>query len=190
MEDLEKEIQEILKEEIKEEVKEEVIDNKKPKKKKTSEIIKDLEDEIKALKEEKLLIKADSENYRKRINDERIKDRKYASTNLIHDLLLPLEQLKKVVEFEVESPELKNYLMGFKMINNNIYQVLEEDGLKEIPALNLEFDPNFHYAVEKENNKDIKSGIITEVIATGYMYKDRLLRAAQVKVNEWSEENE
>lgn len=184
MEDLDKEIEKILTEEQQDETAE----AKKPKRKKPSEIIKDLEEEIKILKEEKLLIKADSENYRKRINEEKIRDRKYASTNLIHDLLLPLDQLKKVVEYEVDSPELKNYLMGFKMISNNIYQVLEEDGLKEIKALNEKFDPNFHYAVEKENNKDVESGIITEVIVTGYMYKDRLLRAAQVKVNEWSEE--
>lgn len=174
-------------EDLKPEVEEQ---SKKTKKNKHLDKIQELEEQILALKEENLRVKADSENFKKRLNDEKVRDRKYAASTLIHDLLIPLDQLKKVVEFEQENKELNNYLIGFKMINNSIYQVLEEDGLKEIKALGEKFDPNYHYAVEKENNKEIEDGIITEVITTGYMYKDRLLRAALVKVNEWSEENE
>lgn len=162
--------------------------NEKVKKEKPKDVIKQLEEEVR-LKEEKYLKSvADLENYKKRMNEERIKDRKYASTNLIHDLLLPLDQLSKVVESDVSEPALKNYLIGFKMINDQIFQVLEDDGLKEIEALNKEFDPNYHYAVEKVTDKNKENGVIIEVITKGYMYKDRVLRPAMVKVNEWSEE--
>lgn len=163
---------------------------KKAKKLKPQETIELLETEVKVLKEEYLKSKAELENYKKRINEERIQDRKYASTYLINDLLLPLDQLKKVVESDVEDAMLKNYLIGFKMINDQIYQVLEEDGLKEIKALGEMFDPNIHYAVEKENDKEKENGVILEVINVGYMYKERVLRPAMVKVNEWSEDNE
>lgn len=176
---------EILEEEVLEEKKE----SKKTKKEKKQQEIDNLKLEVAKYQEEFLKSKADLENYKKRINDERIKDRKYAATNLINDLLIPLDQLKKVVNVEVDDDKLKNYLIGFKMISNQIYQVLEEDGLKEINALNEKFDPNYHYAVEKENNKEIEDGIITEVINIGYTYKERVLRPAMVKVNEWSEEN-
>lgn len=173
-------------------VKEEINDNenKKNKKKSKKDEVKILKEKLKAAEEKYLVSVADLENYKKRMNEERIKDRKYAATNLIHDLLLPLDQLKKVVESEVEDESLKNYLIGFKMINDQIYQVLENDGLKEIDALNKKFDPNYHYAVEKENNKEIENGIITEVINIGYKYKDRVLRPAMVKVNEWSEDKD
>ena len=164
-------------------------ESKKTKKDKKQQEIDDLKLEVAKYQEEFLKSKADLENYKKRINDERIKDRKYAATNLISDLLMPLDQLKKVVNVEVDDDKLKNYLIGFKMISNQIYQVLEDDGLKEIKALNEKFDPNYHYAVEKENNKEIEDGIITEVINIGYTYKERILRPAMVKVNEWSEEN-
>lgn len=150
-----------------------------------------LKDENKELKEQYLKSIAELENYKKRMNEERIKDRKYGSTNLINDLLLPLDQLKKVVNMKTDDDKLKNFLIGFKMISDNIFNVLEEDGVKEIKALNEQFDPNFHYAVEKENNPEIENGIITHVEQVGYMYKDRLLRPTTVKVNEWSEnENE
>jgi len=179
---------EVLEEEKTEETKE-TKETKKTKKDKKQQEIDELKLAVAKYQEEFLKSKADLENYKKRINEERIKDRKYAATNLISDLLIPLDQLKKVVNVEVDDDKLKNYLIGFKMISNQIYQALEDDGLKEIKALNEKFDPNYHYAVEKENNKELENGIITEVINVGYTYKERVLRPAMVKVNEWSEEN-
>ena len=149
--------------------------------------LSELEEEIKELKHELLRNQADFENFKKRINQERIQDRKYAGIDIIHDLLIPLDQLNKVVNIEVDDPNLKNYLIGFKMINDQIFSHLEENGVVEIKAVGEQFDPNVHYAVEKDNNKDVKNGIITEEIQKGYMYKDRLIRPAMVKVNEWSE---
>lgn len=166
----------------------ETLEKENAKKDKPKDVIKKLKEELKIKEENYLKSVADLENYKKRMNEERIKDRKYAATNLIHDLLLPLDQLSKVVEAEVNDPSLKNYLIGFKMINDQIFQVLEDDGLKEIEALNKVFDPNFHYAVEKVMDKEKEEGIILEVINKGYMYKDRVLRPSMVKVNEWSEE--
>ena len=149
--------------------------------------IKELEDEIESLKNDLLRNQADFENFKKRMHQERITDRKYAAMDLIHDLLIPLDQLRKVVNMDIEDPMLKNYLIGFKMINDQIYDQLEANGLKEIKALGETFDPKVHHAVEKDNNSDVENNIITEEIQKGYMYKDRILRPAMVKVNEWSE---
>jgi len=174
---------------------EDILDKKTTKKsekvkKKDQLEIERLKEENRSLKEEYLKSLAELENFKKRMNEERVKDRKYAASNLIGELLLPLDQLKKVVEMSVDDETLKNFLIGFKMINDKIYQVLEDDGLKEIDALNKEFDPNFHYAVEKISDKDKPNSVVVEVTSIGYMYKDRILRPAMVKVNEWSEENE
>ncbi len=149
--------------------------------------IKELEDEIEYLKNYLLRNQADFENFKKRMHQERITDRKYAAMDLIHDLLIPLDQLRKVVNMDIEDPMLKNYLIGFKMINDQIYDQLEANGLKEIKALGETFDPKVHHAVEKDSNSEIENNIITEEIQKGYMYKDRILRPAMVKVNEWSE---
>jgi molecular chaperone GrpE len=101
----------------------------------------------------------------------------------------PLSQLDKIVDLKTEDPQLKNFLIGFKMIKDQIFKVLESDGLKEIEALNQVFDPNLHEAIEKLEDKSKPSGINVEVISKGYMYKEQLLRPAMVKINEWSEEN-
>lgn len=171
---------------------EEKVETKKIKKTKTQKLeekIDELKLEVKKLKEEKLLIAADTENYKKRINQERIIDRQYASRGLILSLLHSLDQLKLITNMKTEDDKLKNFLIGFKMISDQLFKTLEEDGLKEIEALNKPFDPNYHEAVEKVKEKSMEKGINLEVVSPGYMYKEKLLRPAMVKVNEWSDEN-
>jgi len=177
-------------EEKKTDVSQETQEDKKPKKKKTQkDIIADLETEIKMLKDQNLRIHAEYDNTKKRLEQQRILDRKFASKFLIDQLLTPLGQLDKIVHMETEDPTLKNFLIGFKMVKDQLFKVLENDGLKEIAALNEPFDPNFHEAIEKIHNQDLEDGINVEVVSKGYLYKDQLLRPAMVKVNEWSEEN-
>ena len=161
---------------------------KKEKKNKHKEIVEKLEKEVKDLKDKLLRNAAELENFKKRVHAERIQERKYASKNLVGDILNPLDQMNKVVNMPTEDPMLKNFLIGFKMINDSLYNVLINDGLKEIDALNQPFNPNYHYAIEKESNKEKPNGINLEVIQKGYTYKDQLLRPAMVKINEWSEE--
>ena len=56
--------------------------------------------------------------------------------------------------------------------------------MKEIEALNKPFDHNYHQALMQEPVEGVESGIVVEVLQKGYMLKDRVLRAALVKVSE------
>ncbi len=162
---------------------------KKEKKNKYKEKIESLEKEVAQLKDKLLRNAAELENFKKRMTLEKINDRKFASKNLVHDILEPLDQLNMIINMETDEPILKNFLYGFKMLNSKFYEVLTNDGLKEIDALNKQFDPKYHYAIEKESIEDKPNGINLKVIQKGYLYKEQLLRPAMVKVNEWSDEN-
>ena len=164
-------------------------ETKKERRNKHKEQVDALELEIKELKDKLLRNAAELENFKKRMTQERINDRKFASKQLINDILVPLEQLDKVCNMQTDNDLLKNFLIGFKMINDQFYNILKSDGLKEIDALNKPFDPNYHYAIEKLAVADKPNGINLEVIQKGYLYKEQILRPAMVKVNEWSEEN-
>eukprot|EP01156_Anaeramoeba_ignava_P006312 Anaeramoba_ignava/a348318_40.p3 GENE.a348318_40~~a348318_40.p3 ORF type:complete len:188 (+),score=44.77 a348318_40:1049-1612(+) len=161
----------------------------KAKKNKYKELVAERDKEIYQLKEKLLREAAELENFKKRMQTERINERKFASKNLITDLLVHLDHLKIAVNMTTEDATLKNFLIGFKMISDSLYKVLEDDGLKEIDALNKQFDPKFHHAVEKEHENDKPNGINLKVVSKGYTYKDQLLRPAMVVVNEWSDEN-
>lgn len=167
----------------------EKVDKQSKKKLTYKDLINGLEKEILELKDKNLRVVAEYENARKRLDIQRIQDRKYASKYLIDQLLTPLSQLDKIVEMPTEDDKLKNFLIGFKMVKDQIFKTLETDGLKEIEALNQPFDPNFHEAMEKIHDQNQPNGINIAVISKGFMYKDQLIKPATVKVNEWSEEN-
>jgi len=175
----------------KEETKEETQKKAKAKKSRHEVKIEKLEAEIQKLKEENkkeaeefLKARADLDNIRKRLIDENVQNRKYASLQLVSDLVTPVDMLVKVSSMEAKTEEMNNFLIGFKMIANQINDVLEKDGLKEIKCLNQPFDPNYHQAMSKEKVEGVEPGIVIEVLQAGYMYKDRLLKPAMVKVSE------
>ena len=164
-------------------------ETKKTKKHKLEAKIEELEAQVKELNDKYLRTLADAENFKKRIDQERINDRKYAASSFANELLIPYEQFSKIVEFPTDNDMLKNFLIGFKMIKDQFEQVLEKEGVKEIKAVGEIFDAKLHYAIEKANDKEKPNNTVLEVLQKGYMFKDRILRPAMVKVNEWSDEN-
>ncbi len=163
--------------------------SKKERRNKHKEQVEALEKELAEYKDKYLRNLAEFENFKKRMHNERIQDRKYASKSLIGEILNPLDQLDRIVNMATDNELLKNFLIGFKMINDQLFQVLQADGIKEIDAKLKPFDPNIHHAIEKVSHPEQPNGIVIEVVQKGYMYKDQLIRPAMVKVNEWSEEN-
>ena len=147
--------------------------------------VAELEQKVKSDAEEYLKARADLDNIRKRLIEQSKEDRKYASQSLINDLITPLDMLSKVINMtQNPTPEVQNFLFGFKMISDQINDILSRDGVKEIKALNEEFDPKFMQAMSKEKVDGVKPGQVIEVLQTGYMYKEHLLRPAMVKVSE------
>ncbi|MCM1196260.1 MAG: nucleotide exchange factor GrpE [Roseburia sp.] len=165
-------------EESKEEVK-----TKKEKKDKYKEQVAKLEAELKEQHNEYLKVFAEMENTKRRLKEEAIKDRKYASQHVIGELITPIDMLCKIVASPAPSKEIANYLIGFQMITNQLMDILKAEGLTEIDALQKEFDPNLMQAVSTENVEDAPDNIVLKVMQSGYMYKDRILRPAMVVVN-------
>lgn len=178
-----------------EETQDDVVQEEKKKTKKKSEKQKMLEeiDELKLenfrLSEKALRAIADAENYKKRIQHEREIEKKYSNQYLIEELIPMLDQFRVVVNMDVENEALKNYLIGFKMINDSLFNILEADGLTVIDAVGKKFDPKYHFATETTKDESMEKGIVIRQTQTGYMYKERIIRPAMVVVNEWSDEN-
>lgn len=189
---MQEEIKNDATEEIKEETNEEKVEDKKEEKvskKETKNKYKEennkLKEEISFLKNELLRNRADLENFKKRMKEEAIKDRKYASTNLITDIITPLEYLVRAVEFKSDNQEMNNFLIGFKMISNQLMDVLIADGLSVIEANSGDdFNPEVHHAMSTEKNDEVEKNKILEVFSRGYKYKDRIIKPAMVKVSE------
>lgn len=161
------------------EVKEE---SKKEKKNKYKEQIAKLEADYAELKNDYLKVYAEMENTKRRIKEEAIKDRKYASQKVVGELIGPIDMLIQIVNMPAPSPEIQNYQIGFQMIANQLLDILKGEGLAPIEALGKEFDPSVMQAVQTEETEDDEN-IVLKVMQPGYMYKDRVLRPAMVIVS-------
>ena len=160
--------------------------NKKKKKNdKENELIVELNNKIKEL-ESKLLYKdADLINYRKRKDEEVSNMLKYSNLDMASELLIIVDDLERAIKIDddVLDDELSKFLSGFKMIYTRLINILNNFEIKEIESLGKEFDPRYHQAVLTDNVSDKDNNIILDVLQKGYMYKDKVIRPAMVKVN-------
>ncbi len=148
------------------------------------EKIKALEEEVASMKEQLLRNQAELQNFKRRMTDEKIKERKFANVELIKALLPVIDNFDIALEKEKDNKDFKKTLKGFQMIRRDLMKALSDSGLKEVEALHKPFDPNYHQAVMKEPKEDVESDIVIEEFQKGYLFKDRLVRPAMVKVSE------
>ena len=125
---------------------------------------------------------ADLENYKKRAIQERAAILKYKNDDLLRDLLTVTDNIQRAVDFCSKEGRSDPVVDGICMISDILQNLLKKYDVKEIDALGQIFDPNLHEAVAKVATKDQKSNTVIEVLEKGYMYQDRLLRAAKVVV--------
>ena len=167
------------KNEEKEVKKEENIDSK------VSEIVI-LNDKIKELEEKILYKDAELLNYKKRKDLEVSNFLKYSNSDIILEMLSIVDDLERAIKLDdnILDDEVSKFLSGIKIIYSRLINILEKYEVKEIDALNKEFDPTYHQAVLTEKVEGVKPNIVVEVLQKGYMYKDRVLRHTMVKVSE------
>lgn len=149
-------------------------------------LAKELEEKdkkIQELQDQIIRKQADFENYRKRNIEETQKIRKYELQDFLMEAIEMLDILDLQVSKDVEDEKLQKYLNGFKMINSKLKSILENHGVKLIDCLNKPFDPNTMSAMDTIETEGVESNIVVEVVIRGYMYKDRVLRPAMVKVS-------
>ena len=173
-------------------VKEEVKEEKHPKAKKDkkeckcSKEVERLANENLLLNEKVLRLSAEIQNINRRNQEEKMNIYKYEGENLIKEILPILDNFERAINVDSTklSEELAKYLTGFKMIYTGLLTILNNIGVKEIEALDKEFDPNTMNAIMTDKIKDKDKNIVLEVMQKGYTYNDKVIRPAMVKVNE------
>lgn len=164
-------------------------DKKKDKKglfKKDTKEIDELNKQVGLLKESLLRNQAELQNYKRRKEDEVSKIMKYKDEEFIKEILPVLDNFERAIKMDDNdlTDEVSKFLEGFKLIYTNMINILGKFDVKEVDAEGVEFDPNYHHAVLTDHDENKPAGVILEVLQKGYMYKDRVIRPAMVKVNE------
>ncbi|MBI1352740.1 MAG: nucleotide exchange factor GrpE [Acidobacteria bacterium] len=122
---------------------------------------------------------AEFENARRRMQREQEESREYAAAGVVEALLPTLDDFERALQADSVDPELQK---GVELIHSRLCDILKRFGLEPIEAGEY-FDPNLHQAVDRAPTEDdAEDQRILEVYRKGYRFKDRLLRAAMVKV--------
>lgn len=130
-----------------------------------------------------LRAQADFDNFRRRTLKEKEELTQYASLKIISQLLPVLDNFQRALQTGGDDADSGSFAKGVDMIYRQLSQVLEAEGLKPMESVGQPFDPEWHQAVMRVESEEHEEGIIVEVIQTGYVLKDKVIRPAMVKVS-------
>ena len=138
-----------------------------------------------------LRAQAEMANLRRRTDEERIANSKYANSRLISKILPVLEELDLAIRHTEDSAGLasgaqtgvnQSLLEGIKLIQRKLTGVLESEGVAAIEAVGLMFNPLEHEAVGTEESDEMEPGYVTQILRPGFRLHDRVISPAQVMV--------
>ena len=134
--------------------------------------------------EQYLRVLADQDNYRKRLHkvfQDRL-EQQYAG--LLRNLLAVMDDLERALAYGSEGDPLTS---GVKLTYDQLLKVLRQEGVEPIQAQGQPFDPELHEAVEViPGDGGDGTDLVDAELVTGYLYKERLLRPASVRVRKGS----
>lgn len=124
---------------------------------------------------------ADFENYRKRVEKERHQERHRGVESLIEQLLPVLDAFERALAAH-DDPAFAEYQKGFELIYRQLWDAAAKQGLARIDSVGKEFNPHFHHAIESVETTQHADGTVIEQLQPGYVFHNRVLRPAMVRV--------
>jgi len=139
-------------------------------------------DALAELQDNYLRLQAEFDNYKKRCFKEKTEFIKFANESLIIELLGILDSFERGVKAADLTKDFKLLHQGVDMISKQLHTLLETKGLKRIKAAGEPFDPHQHEAMEVVEQDGIDQDVVVEELQPGYLFNERIIRPAKVKV--------
>jgi molecular chaperone GrpE len=129
---------------------------------------------------------AEFENHRKRAEKEKTDSMLLAKSSVLTEFL-PVadacERALKILSQARSAPSsLQQYQEGVELLYKQVLDALNRTGVVPMKAEGKQFDPHLHEALSREETPDFEEGTIIKELSRGYLFRDRLLRPAQVVV--------
>jgi molecular chaperone GrpE len=160
-------------------------DTKKNKILLTSEEFQKLEDKAKKSDEyfDKFLrLQADFDNYKKRLEKEKVEFIKFANEEIVAEILKILDDFERAVEAGKTKHDFDILYKGIEMIYKDLKDFLKQEGVKEIEAKGKPFNPHEHEAMMQEETDAHPEDYVIEELQKGYTFNGRVIRPSKVKV--------
>lgn len=126
-------------------------------------------------------LKADFENYRKRMMKEQTRIVETAEADLVRKLLPVIDNLERALD-NADGSESQGLREGVEMVLGQVMEVLAREGLEIINPEDEPFDPEHHEAMMVVETEECPEDTVVEVAQKGYRFRGILLRPAMVSV--------
>ncbi len=132
---------------------------------------------------------AEMENLRKRTSREVADARTYGITGFARDVLDIADNLQRALDAlpaearDAADPGLKALIEGVELTERSLLNTLEKNGVKKFDPSGGKFDPNFQQAMFEVPDPSVPAGTVVQVVQSGFMIGDRVLRPALVAVS-------
>jgi molecular chaperone GrpE len=127
-------------------------------------------------------LKAEFENYRKRVLKEQTRSVELAAEPLMAKLLEVLDEFELALMAAERKPDLDRFLHGVELVYAKLTDILRSEGLERIDAEGRPFDPELHEALLQAEGETEGEPYVADVLRPGYTLKGRVIRPAGVKV--------
>lgn len=143
----------------------------------------ELEQQIAELTTDLQRTRADFENYRKRVEAEKVAAREAGQSGMVLKLLPVIDTIERAVNHMPESLRDDKWAQGIASLAKNVERTLENLDLQRIRATpGTEFDPELHEAIQFDEDAAGEKEVIAEELQAGYLHKNQPIRHAMVKV--------
>lgn len=145
--------------------------------------LKACEASLKEMKDNYLRVTADFQNFKKRLEKERTTLKRMMQSDILLGILSIVDNFDRALQEKQEGDEqsVQAWKEGFKLIQKDLYKLLEKYGVKQIES-NDEFNPELHEAVMQVHADQHEPGSIVEVLQKGYLLDGHILRPAKVSI--------
>lgn len=146
--------------------------------------VKVVEGKLAETQDKYVRLSAEFDNYRKRTLREKMDLSKYAGENLLLNLLPVMDDFERALQ-HMDSSEGESIKSGILLIYGKFSDFLKQNNVKEIEAMNCNFNVDIHEAVAKvPAGQDDRKGKVVDVVLKGYYLQDKVLRFSKVVVTE------
>ncbi|MGD0957241.1 MAG: nucleotide exchange factor GrpE [Candidatus Acidiferrales bacterium] len=124
---------------------------------------------------------ADFDNYRKRVEKEKHHERHRGVESLVEHVLPVLDAFDRALAGH-DDPANAEYRKGFELIRRQLWDALAKQGVTRIESMGKQFNPHFHHAIERVETSEHADGVVIDELQPGYLFHERVLRPAMVRV--------
>ena len=142
-----------------------------------------VEEEEESLRDQFVRLQADFANFRNRTQRERVELYQRANEDLLLEILPVLDHYEMGLQTAEQHDADQAVVDGFKLVFDQFKNVLNKFNLTPIEAVGEEFDPHKHEALTHMPSAEYAAEICSNQVRRGYMFGEKLLRAAQVVVS-------